>query len=228
MSVRTITCVSVLVAWMASPCGGQETKPPSNLSIRLVGTEDFPRLTVVMKNEGKTDLKVVGGGSWGWISLSFCVAGEEGGAGYLHRKLRAFSKNTPSPNTLKPAEELLRKVDLGDGTWVGPSGLPPEISQISAVFNTPPSPTASYFDLWVGTAVTPWYPIASAKKLDIETGAVVGDAGRRNVVLSGMFVVGAIAGGVIGFVCGAIVAKRSKPHVDRENGNPDKPKSASA
>ena len=74
--------------WAVEPMPEQAKAiaPSPALSIRITQASELPRLTVVVKNEGKTELRLFEPEEsvWGWNNLAFCAGMKTGGMLYIN------------------------------------------------------------------------------------------------------------------------------------------------
>lgn len=101
--------------------------------------------------------------SWGYEMIGFQIMNPAGEIADISRKPKPWYRNVPSPMLVQPGETVTRRVALQDGSWAGlPGGVAGQASgwKIRAVLNIRSEFPLTNYNIWFGTAKSPWLPAA--------------------------------------------------------------------
>lgn len=97
--------------------------------------------------------------SWGYEMLRFEISNPAGKIYKVNRKIKAWNKNAPTPLEIESTGLKIRKVDLGDGTWVGiPSGSGSKVDGwfMRVILKLPKDKVLVDRGIWAGSISSKW------------------------------------------------------------------------
>jgi len=125
----------------SSAQGGVVPAKSNNLVINLKLTNISNRSLNIWKDSN----------SWGYAMLSFVMTNKQGEIYTIRRKERAWRKNYPSVNSIKPGKSLIWSVSLGGSNWDGLQDIRRQGTyEIMAVISIPADEKTGEFHVWTG------------------------------------------------------------------------------
>jgi hypothetical protein len=159
-----LVCVPITVS-----CGMPRYNEGPELSIRIIATQPASHPVVTIRNDTNRELRVwYHANSWGWFSLSFCAAMDDGRIVHIKPGTNiAFTSNAPVYETIGPGKETTRNtIDLHDGYWDIPKNVDlDKVRFICAVYFIERSKESTEKGVWTGVVVSPWVTVPVQGKL---------------------------------------------------------------